>query len=220
MKELTVMRFIQARTIAAPLGMSFVLLLGACGSTNMDNRSLYSVNQPLVERTNFTFDVQSDASGMLVSERQRLSAWFEGMNIGYGDRIAIEGNTYSAAVRSDIAAIAEKYGVLLAEGAPVTAGTVPIGSTRIVVTRSTASVPGCPNWSKTAEINMQNATSTNYGCAVNSNLAAMVANPEDLIQGQQGTGETVVTTSTKAIKSYRDQEPTGAGGLPQVGTGG
>ena len=27
----------------------------------------------------------------------------------------------------------------------------------------------------------------------------MVANPEDLIAGQTGTGETVVTTSTKAI---------------------
>jgi pilus assembly protein CpaD len=41
----------------------------------------------------------------------------------------------------------------------------------------------------------------------------MVANPEDLITGQKGTGETVVTTSTKAIQSYRSQAPTGEGGL-------
>ena len=41
----------------------------------------------------------------------------------------------------------------------------------------------------------------------------MVADPEDLITGQKGTGETVVTTSTKAIASYREQAPTGDGGL-------
>ena len=50
-------------------------------------------------------------------------------------------------------------------------------------------------------------------------LAAMVANPEDLITGQKGTGETVVSTSTKAIKAYRDLAPTGAtGGLAEVNT--
>jgi pilus assembly protein CpaD len=51
---------------------------------------------------------------------------------------------------------------------------------------------------------------------VNGNLAAMVANPEDLISGQAGTGETIVTTSTKAIKAYRDKEPTGTGDLAEV----
>ena len=44
----------------------------------------------------------------------------------------------------------------------------------------------------------------------------MVANPEDLISGQKGTGETVVTTSTKAIQAYREQPPTGAAGLDEV----
>ena len=69
-------------------------------------------------------------------------------------------------------------------------------------------MPGCPDWSHTAEANEKNATNPNYGCATYGNLAAMVANPEDLVQGQQGTGETIVTTSTKAIESYREMEPT------------
>ena len=34
--------------------------------------------------------------------------------------------------------------------------------------------------------------------------------------GQAGTGETIVTTSTKAIKAYRDKEPTGTGDLAEV----
>ena len=61
-----------------------------------------------------------------------------------------------------------------------------------------------------------NATSPGYGCAINGNLAAMVANPEDLIEGQAGTGETVVATGNKAITTYRDAQPTGAGGLTQT----
>ena len=36
--------------------------------------------------------------------------------------------------------------------------------------------------------------------------------------GQQGTGETVILSSNKAIDSYRDQAPTGAGGLAEVNT--
>ena len=44
----------------------------------------------------------------------------------------------------------------------------------------------------------------------------MIADPEHLLRGAAGTGETVVMSSTKAIKTYREQELTGAGGLPEV----
>jgi len=121
-------------------------------------------------------------------------------------------------VKEDLAALAGRHGLLVSEGTPVTAGYVTPGQARIVVTRSTASVPGCPDWSANNEANVNNATYPGYGCAVNGNLAAMVANPEDLIAGQQGTGETTVTTSTKAIKAYREQAPTGTGGLADVST--
>lgn len=206
------------RKLSASLAASLALALGACGSTNMDNRSLYSVKQPVVERSNYTLDVSTSADGLPVSEQQRLAGWFESMDLRYGDRVAIEDATNSTALREDVAVLASRYGILLAEGTPVTSGYSEPGQARIVITRSTASVPGCPDWSHTAERNYDNSTNPNYGCAINSNLAAMVANPEDLIKGQQGTGETIVTTSTKAIRAYRDAEPTGAGGLPEIST--
>ena len=214
------MRTVNTRKLAAPLVATLALTLGGCGGLNMDNRSLYSVKQPVVERSNYVLDVTTSGSGLPVSEQQRLAQWFESMNVSYGDRISIDDGSNSLAVRDDVAAIAGRYGMLLAEGAPVTTGQVAPGQARIVITRTTASVPGCPDWSHTAEGNEKNATNPNYGCAVNGNLAAMVANPEDLVRGQQGTGETIVTTSTKAITSYRAQEPTGAGGLPEVNTEG
>ena len=87
----------------------------------------------------------------------------------------------------------------------------------MVVTRSTAEVPGCPNWSGQNRTTLGNGLSAGYGCAINSNLAAMIADPEHLLEGAQGTGETVVMTSNRAIDSYRNQAPTGAGGLAAGG---
>ena len=206
------------RKLTASLAASLALTLGACGGMNMDNRTLYSVKQPVVERSNYTLDVATNADGLPISEQQRLAGWFESMDLRYGDRVAVEDATASAAVREDVAELAGRYGILLAEGTPITTGYAEPGQARIVITRSTASMPQCPDWSHTAEANEKNATNPNYGCAVYGNLAGMVANPEDLIQGQQGTGETVVTTSTKAIRAYRDAEPTGVDGLATIST--
>jgi len=59
---------------------------------------------------------------------------------------------------------------------------------------------------------------SNFGCAVNSNLAAMVANPEDLVHGREGTGVGDTLTTSKAIGTYRKAEPTGTKGLQDINT--
>ena len=201
--------------IAATLAISLGLALTACGDTP-NNRTLYSVKQPVVEHHNYTLDVAAGAGGVPVPEQQRLADWFDTLDLGYGDRVAIDGMIGSDAVRSDVAAIASRHGLLLAEGAPITEGYIDPGKVRIVVTRARAHVPGCPDWTDQLASNLDNSTSDGFGCAVNSNLAAMVANPEHLLHGAEGTGETVVMSSTKAIETYRAQEPTGKAGLPEI----
>jgi len=201
--------------IAATLAISLGLALTACGDTP-NNRTLYSVKQPVVEHHNYTLDIAAGTGGVPVPEQQRLADWFDTLNLRYGDRVAIDGMIGSDAVRSDVAAIASRHGLLLAEGAPITEGYIDPGKVRIVVTRARAHVPGCPDWTDQLASNLDNSTSDGFGCAVNSNLAAMVANPEHLLHGAEGTGETVVMSSTKAIETYRAQEPTGKAGLPEI----
>ena len=201
--------------IAAAVALSLGLSLAACGDMP-NNRTLYSVKQPIVERQNYAIDVAAGAGGLPVPEQQRLAEWFDSMNLRYGDRVAIDGAIGSDAVRADVAALAARHGLLLADGAPVTEGYIDPGKVRIVVTRTRAHVPGCPDWSDTYASNLDNSTSDGYGCSINSNLAAMVADPEHLLHGAQGTGETVVMSSTKAIETYRAQEPTGRAGLPEI----
>ena len=213
------MPFANHSKLAGALALSLGLALGACGGMPT-NKSLYSVNQTVVERNNYTFDVQSSQSGLSIADQQRLDGWFEALELGYGDRVSIDDPLASDAVLEAVSQLAGRHGVLLSDEAPVTSGASQPGYARVIVTRSKAHVPGCPNWSATSDMNYNNGTSPNYGCATNSNLAAMIANPEDLIEGQKGTGETVIMSSSKAIETYRDAAPTGAGGLSENATGG
>ncbi len=207
------------KTVAAAIALSLGLALGACTQGAASNNTLYSVKQPVVERNSYTLDVAAGAGGLTVPEQQRLAEWFDSMKLGYGDRISLDGATMSPAVREDVAAIAGRHGLLLSDGAPITPGYVDPGMVRVVVTRSRAYVPGCPDWSDHGGTNLLNETSDGFGCAVNSNLAAMVADPEHLLHGAEGTGETVVMSSTKAIATYRAAEPTGKEGLPETSSG-
>lgn len=209
------MRTLTIRTASAaaaiPLWVLSLALGGCAGLTAKNNNMVESIHQPVVERTNYTLDLATGPGGLSIPEQRRLADWFDALTLRYGDRIAIDDPSSSSATRAAVEAVAARYGILLSNGAPVTPGYVNAGTARIVVSRSTASVPGCPDWSKNSENSLMNETSTNYGCAVNSNLAAMVANPEDLVKGATARGETVVMSSNKAIETYRQAPPTGAG---------
>ena len=184
-----------------------------------NNPSVYSLHQPVVQRTDFVFDVEASPQGVPTAELARLDGWFSSIDLRYGDRIAIDaphGYDYPAA-RADVARVAGKYGLLLAETAPVTTGVVQPGTVRIVASRATASVPGCPLWDDPGVV-ATTATATNYGCALNSNVAAMVANPDDLVLGQGGSVEGSARTASRAIRTYREGQPTGREGLPATST--
>ncbi|OGS55750.1 MAG: pilus assembly protein CpaD [Erythrobacter sp. RIFCSPHIGHO2_12_FULL_63_10] len=206
------------RHIAGALALTLGLSAAACTGPAWDNASLNSVRQPVVARTTYSLDVASNNDGLSIPEQQRVAGWFDAMSLRYGDRVSIDDPVASGATKAAVAAIAARHGILLADGAPVTEGQVQPGTARVVITRSTASVPNCPNWDRKTDTNYANATAPGYGCAINSNMAAMVANPEDLLKGQAGTGETVIMSSTKAITTYREKEPTGSGALKAAGT--
>jgi pilus assembly protein CpaD len=153
--------------------------------------------------------------GLPAAERGRLDNWFQSLGLGYGDHIFVDDGPGDGG-RRDVARTAAEYGLLLSEGAPVTAGEVPPGAVRVIVSRTVAYVPNCPNWSRGGP----SSTSSNYGCAVNSNLAAMIADPNDLVLGQSGSVSGDANTSSKAIRVYRQTAPTGTKGLSDVSTRG
>jgi pilus assembly protein CpaD len=199
--------------------LALVSAVAGCSHTAQDlpDRGVEAVNVPVVARTDYIFDAAAPDGSLSPGEAARLNAWFSGMDLGYGDSIYVDG-PYADAARAGVVRVAGMYGLMVSPSAPVTVGAVPPGMVRVIVSRTRATVPGCPNWSVPAQPNFNNRSMSNFGCGVNSNLAAMVANPEDLIHGREGSGVGDTQTSTKAVDFYRKSEPTGTKGLKDVNT--
>lgn len=206
------------------------LTLSGCAGAFGDNRGLYSVHQPVVERNNYALDVNlSNEEGIAAFEQKRLSEWMEALGLGYGDRVSLDyGEGFSNALATQtVADLAANKGLLLQEQAPVTEGAIPSGSVRIIISRSTASVPTCPNWEATSSSDFTNSNHSNFGCASNSNLAAMVADPEDLVRGSDKSTSDP-TNGKRAIDAFNERprragevgNTAGAGGGGGGGGGG
>lgn len=211
----------------------YILALAAIGATLSGcstapegsasfNRGLEPANQPIVSRTDYVFDVAApEYGGMSPAEAARLDGWFQAIGLSYGDTVYLDDpqGAGDPARRVAIAAVADRYGLGIAPGAPFTAGNIAPGAVRVIVSRSGAYVPDCPNWERQSQPTFESATTSNFGCASNGNLAAMIANPEDLVRGRVA-GRTDGTTAAKAVTGYRTSEQTGKGGLKNETTGG
>jgi pilus assembly protein CpaD len=172
--------------IAASLGLT----LAGCGALGT-NTSMYSAHQPVVERTNYEIDINVDGRGIPDAEQVRMGEWFDALQLRYGDRVAVDyGNGY--------------FNVDAQNAIAVTSGQVAAGTVRVIVTRSTASVPSCPDWSSTSDSNFNTNNHSNYGCSINSNLAAMIADPEDLVRGRDNKALDK-NTGKNAVNAYRSK---------------
>ncbi|WP_349676236.1 CpaD family pilus assembly protein [Sphingomonas sp. UBA978] len=206
-------RSILLATLAAP-----ALLLGGCMGT--ENRGVESVHQPVVTSHDYALDLATTGGRLAPGEKRRLAGWMNAMHLGFGDRVAIDAGADTGygngPARDEIAGVVASYGLLLSEDTPVTSAPVTAGTLRVVVSRMRASVPGCPDWSRNSSSEFDASTSSNFGCAINTNLAAMIARPGDLVRGADPDTVADTALNTKAIDAYRKKPATGAGALEQV----
>lgn len=195
---------ITMRHLAVGTLLASSLALGACGGST-PNPGMASAKAPVVTQTILVHDLgHAGADGLSSDQRKSLAEWFEGIGVRYGDRVSVDdsGNG-SGARRAAIASVLAGYGLLLNDQVPVTPGAGRAGA-RVVVMRATASVPGCPDWSRPSQPEFEASTMSNYGCASESNLAAMVVDANDLVSGKPHTGTDALTT-VKAIETYRSK---------------
>lgn len=199
-----------------------VLALGctltACSTNGPDvpAAGMEPVNVPVISRAQYVYDAAAPGGVLAPGEAERLDGWFRGLGVRYGDSIYVDGSAELA--RNQVSEVAVQYGLAVLEGAPVTAGAVGSETVRVIVSRAEARVPNCPNWSVPSQPNFANAMASNYGCADNSNIAAMVANPEDLVHGRESPTMSDARTATKPVSFYRNAPPTGNNGLMETST--
>lgn len=199
------MRTIIIAALAVP-----ALTLGGCGTLN---RGVESIKQPVVSRTDYVFDAQLSGGALAPGEAERVAGWLSAMNLRYGDQVAVDDpNPYGSRAKAQVAAIVASRGMRLADRAPITTAPMSAGTVRIVVTRTAASVPGCPDFTRSGSSEFEGSSTSNFGCATNANLAAMVADPMDLVRGRTGNDTVDTQASNRAIDTYRKATPTGGGG--------
>jgi pilus assembly protein CpaD len=126
---------IMARTpslflLAAAGTLLFAPAAEARRARNGPERGVDSLNQPVVQRTDYVLDLASaSGSGNLsATEKGRLRGWFDSLGIGYGDRVFVEEPYGPGPGTADVASVAAEYGLLLSAGAPVTAGSAEMPS--------------------------------------------------------------------------------------------
>ncbi len=203
--------------LAAAISLAGCAGGGATSATN--NRSLDSVHQPVVSVDHFSMDIETRGGDVPADEMGKLRNWFDAVGLQYGDRVSVDDpSPYgSKSAKQSVARLVGRYGMLLKPDAPITQGQIPAGMVRVVITRAKADVPGCPNWDSKSATNFASGTSSNYGCASNANLAAMVADPQDLIKGSRSNSNDPLQAE-KAIKVYREKTPTGKDGPAKTST--
>lgn len=181
--------------------------LTACGPVN---RSYDTVKVPTVSYSQLVYDVPAYSGGIGDAGAKALGDWFGMIQLAYGDRVTVDDpNPYgSAERRASVGEVVGRYGLLLDQTAPVSRGAVPTGSIRVIVMRSSARVDNCPDWSRLSQPEISASTMSNFGCAHETNLAAMIADPNDLVAGKPYSGADA-NTAVKAIDLWRKTEPTG-----------
>jgi pilus assembly protein CpaD len=129
-------------------------------------------------------------------------------DVSPGDRVRIERAAGALAdVRArGLANALDRQGLRPTLAAP---GGAPDGELRLVVEHATATVPDCPNWTKPPGNPFDNSLHSDFGCATAIDLAAMVADPRDLVEGRP-LAPVVGDAAIWPINRYRT-------GLPESG---
>ena len=174
-----------------------------------------SVHQPVVERVNYTLDLTTGNGGLALANS---GGWPAGSR-RWTCATATASRSTTPPQRPPRAARGRRGRRPLrrctrASDAPVTAGTSPPARR---ASSSPATRPACraaPTGRASPTRTRTTAVSTNFGCAINTNLAAMVADPA-------GSGPRRTDTERhrdhelepRRSTAYRKRTPTGAGGL-------
>ncbi len=180
--------------------------LSAC-QTSGTTRHTDAVNRSTVELVRLPFAIPAEDDGTdTLSARTAISVhgFLSSINAGYGDVVMLDAPSTSGKRLAAVQQLIKDRGLTYGGVAPL--GKTPEDNTVMMyVERYSVTVPNCGNWPSTDNIDGNNPSPT-FGCTVNAALGLMVANPRDLIAGQNGRSGTAAAVS--AITGPAATQPT------------
>jgi len=170
--------------------LASIALLTACNfqlnQHVMEAKTSYEYRQGnRVDMVQYSHDVNFSGGKSIPTDPEfdRLDAFVQSIQMGYGDQITLRGSAPER--REVLAAYIQRLGL------PVSVKMIPGGKAEVAankvsvqVERHVVTPPSCPNWSNFPGNEQRNTPGSNYGCAVDASLGYMIANPRDLVEGQ------------------------------------
>ena len=169
---------------------------------------------------------ETDRAELTGAQRDRLLAFLASAQPADGDVLRIEGHAderatdlYNLELASrriqTVASFLREQGyggvevttAAYGEAAPAVAGAGPDAWQRnrraeLILERHLVTLPACPDWSRQSGTDFANLPHSNHGCATQSNLGLMIAEPRDLVRGR-GLAPADGTHQAEAILRYR-----------------
>ncbi|MFZ0695345.1 MAG: CpaD family pilus assembly lipoprotein [Alphaproteobacteria bacterium] len=193
------------------LALGFIGSLAAC-APSLQNSQWTEAESPKENKVLFlreTHDVRFDPGKdkLSAAELKGLDAFLAREEANPNDDITIavarapDGNGSALSARRQ-AAVAAYLGGLHLKAIPDGETSTPADQVTVVIGRYVVTPPQCPDWSKPSDDDPSNTPSSNLGCATETNLGLMIADPRDLVSGKPLAGSDAEYT-TNAIQRYR-----------------
>jgi pilus assembly protein CpaD len=188
------------------LGLATTLLLGACNPATIYTDAEAPRNLTLdTSTTRVDLRFAPGSAQLTPAEVAQLRHLAASGAIAADDRVTVAsaGTPYVAEQRvASVSAVLLGYGIVVS-GAQLAA--VPPNHAVVEVTRTLVTLPPCPNWSKLSQPDYANAPSSNFGCASETNLGLMVANPTDLASARTMRGTAGQPASAAVLRYLIDK---------------
>ena len=178
--------------VALPLA----LIAGACSSSF---ESRYQAALPIEQRHPIevkaevtTLAVGTDTAGRLTGRSQsEVAGFLQGYNADGGTTLEIQSPSsarWTKQTEGEVREIAALYGVPSnrIRVTQVVPGPGDYPGLKLAYGRYVASVPSCenPDWSENLAMTWDNTSYSNLGCSMQKNMAAMAADPRDLVRAR------------------------------------
>jgi pilus assembly protein CpaD len=199
------------QTFRIRLTVLLLASLSACATKNngfRDNAGLDSIHKATVTLQESSHPVRFLNGKLSANEEASLAAFISANGLRYADRLTLRTSEPNMAVgyRSAMNTVLGRFG--LSVGNIETTLGMPASEVALIVSRPTVTLPDCSIHSGPNGLNGNNENMSNYGCAVRSNLAAMAANPADLVSGNVLDGQSADVTA-KPVDGFGSHELTG-----------
>lgn len=215
------LRLLAAGSLAAMLGGCYKSTVAQDASYPEDYRQRHPITLQEGEHAVDVF-ISRNRGGLTPDQRADVLAfaqtWKHESTSGIAINVPIGGPTNRAVadsmreIHSILAASGVPRGVVLARRYPTPPGSLAV--IKLKYTRLTAKAGPCGLWPKDlgpagGEVYLQNKPYWNLGCATQRNLAAMVANPNDLVQPRADAPIYTARRSVALDKYRKGENPSG-----------